>query len=69
MYRKIRVAFCGKFIGHGPPTYGEADQQGQLYAVPSKLAAIGLTVLVSSVKCERDFSTLSWVILIRVIIN
>lgn len=35
------------------------DEWGQLYPSLSKLAAIVLTVPVSSVNCERDFSTMN----------
>lgn len=34
------------------------EEWGQLYPCLSQLAAIALTVPVSSVNCERDFSTM-----------
>ncbi|XP_054483270.1 uncharacterized protein LOC129116382 [Anoplopoma fimbria] len=37
----------------------QIDEWGQLYPGLNKLAAIGLTIPVSSVNCERDFSTLN----------
>ena len=37
----------------------EVGEWGQLYPSLSKLAAIGLTIKVSSVNCERDFSTMN----------
>lgn len=37
----------------------EVGEWGQLYPSLSKLAAIGLTIPVSSVNCERDFSTMN----------
>ncbi|CAL8337679.1 unnamed protein product [Merluccius merluccius] len=37
----------------------EVGEWGQLFPLLSKLAAIGLTVPVSSVNCERDFSTMN----------
>lgn len=42
---------------------------GQLYPGLSKLAAIDLSIPISSVNCEHDFSTLNRVILIRSIIH
>ncbi|KAM9354951.1 uncharacterized protein KZ484_013126 [Pholidichthys leucotaenia] len=35
------------------------DEWGQLYPSPSQLAAIALTVPISSVNCERDISTMN----------
>jgi hypothetical protein len=35
------------------------DELSQLYPCLSKLAAIGLTIPLSSVNCERDFSIMN----------
>lgn len=37
------------------------NKWAQLYPLMSKLAAIALTVPISSVNCERDFSTMNMV--------
>jgi len=47
----------------------QIDEWGQLYPGLNKLAAIALSIPISSVNCERDFSTLNRVILIRSIIH
>ena len=48
----------------------QIDEWGQLYPGLNKLAAIGLTIPISSVNCERDFSTLNRLIhQIIIIIN
>lgn len=39
----------------------ECNEWGQIYPLPSRLAAVALVILVSSVNCERDsyFSTMN----------
>lgn len=37
----------------------ECNEWGRVYPLPSRLAAVALVILVSSLNCERDFFTMN----------